>query len=109
HCRLCQRVEKGSVQGALAPQKHSAVPEIISRPHEFGRTSSVRFFGEALDTKSIAAKRRTSFDVSLPGLRAGGTDAQPHNILARRCDLNSVLQHGPVSYLVADYMIGRKQ
>ena len=38
-----------------------------------------------------------------------GADSQNHDILSRRRDLNPLLQHCAISFLIGDYVVGRKQ
>ena len=51
---LGQVFEQRIGQRPRAPQKHAAVPEIVSRLHEFGGARCVGLFREAAHAQSVA-------------------------------------------------------
>src|SRR5690242_5472188 len=102
-------LQKGTRQGARAPQKHAAVPEIISCAHELSGASCVWFFGEAAHAKRLILKWRARLDVAIPGFSASRANPQHHNVLSPRGDADSILQDRAISGFVSDDMVGRKQ
>ena len=108
-CGLRQMLQQRVGQGAGAPQKHAAVPEIISGFHKVGGSRCVRLFRKAAHAKGFAIEGGASFDVTVANLGPRGTDPQDHNILARGRDLNSLLQYLAIPFFVGDYVVGGKQ
>src|SRR5271157_5215030 len=48
-------------QRTRGPQKHTAVPEIIARVHEFCGARRIRFFGEAAHPQRVFLERQSGF------------------------------------------------
>ena len=97
-------------QGARAPQKHSAIPEVISSFDELGGARRVRFFGEAPHLKSVVPdlKRRTGFDVSVAGLCAGWGGCRARQCSRPRQRSRFQFSRPPDMLFVADHMVGRE-
>src|SRR3954468_22648624 len=97
----------GIGQSTRSPDKHAAVPQIISRVQKFSRFLRVRLFGESTHAKN-AVRLFAGLDVSVTSLRTGGLHAHDHDVLAGIRDLKRLVQILAEALFVADYMIGRE-
>src|ERR1039457_3714359 len=96
-------------QRLSAPQKHSAVPEVVPGGDKFRRLFRVWFFGEASHAQGLALKRASRFNISIPGFRAIRPDAQHHDVRSRRRNLDAPFQSLPIALLISDHVVGREQ
>src|SRR5580692_2787646 len=101
---LVQRIS----QRAGAPQKHSAVPEIISRSHKDRSLLRVRLLSKSAHAQSVSIEPATRLNVTVPSLCPIRPDAEHDNILARSRDLHSALDGRAITVLIGDHVIGRK-
>src|SRR5579864_3130045 len=88
-----------------APQKHSAIPEVIARGDELRSSSRIGFLCETAYAEHLVIKSAPSFDVTVPGLRPRWRDAEHYDVFAGRCYLNATLQGFPIALLIRDDMI----
>src|ERR1700733_11878118 len=93
---------------AGAPQKHSTVPEKISSRYEFCGVMRIRFFSEAPYPQHAVFASTPGFDVAVSGLWPCRSDAEHHDVLALRSDLNSALQSRAIGLLIRDHVIRRE-
>src|ERR1700683_4148642 len=75
---LAQRIS----QRARAPQKHAAVPEIISRSHKSRSLLRVWLLGKSAHAQRVSTEFAARFNVTVPGLRSIRPDTEHNNILA---------------------------
>src|SRR5207302_9600659 len=99
---------KGVGQGSGAPQKHPAVPEIISCGHKRSRLFRVGLLGETADVEGLASEKTASLNISVAGFGAIRADADHYNILTRRRDLYSSFDSRAIVLFVRNHMIGGK-
>jgi len=104
-----QMFVQGVCQGPCAPQKHSAVPEVIACSQELRRPASVGFLSEAPDAQNISVECGACLDIAVASFRPGGVNSEDHDVLPRNREVNPPGQDLTESLLVRDHVIGRKQ
>src|SRR6266700_7283542 len=95
-------------QCSRAPQKHAAVPKVISCSKEAGCALGIRFLREAANTSCVTIEGSTGLDVAVAGLRALGSNAQYDDIFTRRCDPNAFAKRLTKAILICDHVVGGK-
>ena len=108
-CGHGQMLLQGVGQGARAPEKHSAVPEIIARVNELIRLRGIGLLGEAAHAQGLALICPSGLDVSIAGFRACGANAEHNNVRARGREFYAALQGFTKTFLIGDDVIRRKQ
>ena len=94
-------------QCAGAPQKHSTIPEIISRSDERRRSLQSRFLGKATHAQCLA-KSASRLNIAISRLCPIGPDAKDYNVFTCRRNFYATLNRRPVTFLVTDHMVGRE-
>ncbi len=93
-------------QSIGTPQKHPAVPKIVSGGQKLSRFCQVRLFSEAPNEQGAIRIGCAGFNVSVTGFGTRGTDAEDDNVFSRCRDLNALAESFTVVLGVANYMVG---
>ena len=96
-------------EGSRTPQKHPAIPEVISSGNELGSGFHVGLFCKAAHVQGFSLKQRTRLDIPVARFGAVWTYPKHDNIRARRRNLNSSIERFEVAFLVRNHVVGRKQ
>src|SRR6266481_1010799 len=99
---------EGIGKGPGTPQEHSTVPEVISRGHKLRGLFGVGFLGEAAHLESFAFEETARLNVSVAGFGPIRSNAENHNVLALRGDLDSTFDSRAIVVLITDHVIRRK-
>src|SRR5258706_4003165 len=83
---LAQRVD----QSVSTPQKHAAVPEIVSGGEKLSRSRQVGLLGEATHAQATVSIGRAGFNVSVTSFGTRGADTKDDNVFSRCGDLNDL-------------------
>src|ERR1700692_1162740 len=104
----CQMLTHRICQSLGAPQKHPAVPKIISRSHKRCSLFGIGLLGETEYAKSVSLEQSARFNVPVAGFCAIWPDTEDDNILTGRRNLHSTLDARAVVIFIRDYVIRRK-
>src|ERR1700722_17138772 len=96
-------------QGARAPQKHAAIPKIISSRNEVSSVRRIRLFRKPANSQRSTLWRTAHFDVTVASFGSSGLDADDDDVFTGGRNLNALLQSFAKALFIRDHVVGRKQ
>src|SRR5580698_2002025 len=106
--RLRQLPPQSIDERARTPQKHAAIPVVVSGLQKFGGALGAWFLGEAPHAQSAVSSGGASFNVSVTSFGASRSNANDDNVGSRPGDSYAFLQELTIPGLISDDMIGGK-